>query len=112
VVDGANVQIGGFQAAERALHLGQIFISADSVFSPNRLLGKVGADDVKAIQCGFGGDGPTGDISPTGRPVRIAYIHVLRFRDGKHVSFNLMFDRLSMLISPPTTVQRSLEDTK
>jgi hypothetical protein len=22
---------------------------------------------------------------------------VLRFRDGKHVSFNLMFDRLSML---------------
>jgi ketosteroid isomerase-like protein len=41
--------------------------------------------------------GPTGDILPTGRPVRIAYIHVLRFRDGKHVSFNLMFDRLSML---------------
>ena len=40
--------------------------------------------------------GPTGDITPTGRPVRIAYIHVLRFRDGKHVSFNLMFDRLSM----------------
>ena len=40
---------------------------------------------------------PTGDIPPTGRPVRIGYIHVLRFRDGKHVSFNLMFDRLSML---------------
>jgi predicted ester cyclase len=40
---------------------------------------------------------PMGDIPPTGRTVRIGYIHVLRFRDGKHVSFNLMFDRLSML---------------
>jgi ketosteroid isomerase-like protein len=40
---------------------------------------------------------PTGEVLPTGRPVRIAYIQVLRFRDGKHVSFNLMFDRLSML---------------
>jgi ketosteroid isomerase-like protein len=39
----------------------------------------------------------TGDIPPTGRPVRIGYIQVLRFRDGKHVSFNLMFDRLSMI---------------
>jgi predicted ester cyclase len=41
--------------------------------------------------------GPMGDVPPTGRPVRIAYIQVLRFRDGKHVSLNLMFDRLSML---------------
>jgi predicted ester cyclase len=41
--------------------------------------------------------GPMGDVPPTGRPVRIAYIQVLRFRDGKHVSFNLKFDRLSML---------------
>jgi steroid delta-isomerase-like uncharacterized protein len=41
--------------------------------------------------------GPTGDIPPTGRTVKIGYIQVLRFRDGKHVSFNLMFDRLSML---------------
>jgi steroid delta-isomerase-like uncharacterized protein len=41
--------------------------------------------------------GPMGDVPPTGRPVSIAYTHVLRFRDGKHVSFNLMFDRLSML---------------
>jgi len=41
--------------------------------------------------------GPTGDVPPTGRPVRIAYIRVLRFRNGKHASFNLMFDRLSML---------------
>ena len=40
---------------------------------------------------------PTGDIPATGRSVRVGYIQVLRFRDGKHVSFNLMFDRLSML---------------
>ncbi len=40
---------------------------------------------------------PMGDIPPTGRPVRISYVQVLRFRDGRHVSFNLMFDRLSML---------------
>jgi ketosteroid isomerase-like protein len=40
---------------------------------------------------------PAGDIAPTGRPVRLDYIQVLRFRDGEHVSFNLMFDRLVML---------------
>jgi len=41
--------------------------------------------------------GTMGDVPPTGRPVRIGYIQVLRFRDGKVVSFNLMFDRLLML---------------
>jgi ketosteroid isomerase-like protein len=40
---------------------------------------------------------PTGDIPPTGRAVSLDYIQVLRFRDGKHASFNLMFDRLLML---------------
>jgi ketosteroid isomerase-like protein len=40
---------------------------------------------------------PAGDIPPTGRSVRVDYIQVLRFRDGKHVSFNLLFDRLLML---------------
>ena len=40
---------------------------------------------------------PAGDVPPTGRPVTIYYLQVLRFRDGKHVSFNLMFDRLLML---------------
>ena len=60
-------------------------------------------DDVAVEEGTFTGthDGilhsPAGDIPPTGRPVRIAYIQVLRFRDGKHVSFRLMFDRLSML---------------
>ena len=40
---------------------------------------------------------PTGDIPATGRAVSVDYIQVLRFRDGKHCSFNLMFDRLLML---------------
>ena len=40
---------------------------------------------------------PAGDIPPTGRPVTIDYIHVLRYRAGKHASFNLMYDRLLML---------------
>jgi ketosteroid isomerase-like protein len=37
------------------------------------------------------------DIAATGRSVALDYIQVLRFRDGKHVSFNLVFDRLLML---------------
>jgi len=40
---------------------------------------------------------PAGDIAPTSKRVRIEYIQVLRFRDGKHRSFHLMFDRLEML---------------
>jgi ketosteroid isomerase-like protein len=57
-------------------------------------------DDVAVEEGTFTGthDGtlhtPAGDIPPTGRPVEVGYIQVLRFRDGKHVSFNLMFDRL------------------
>jgi steroid delta-isomerase-like uncharacterized protein len=60
-------------------------------------------DDVAVEEGTFSGThdgvlrGPMGDVPPTGRRVSIAYTHVLRFRDGKHVSFNLMFDRLSML---------------
>ena len=41
--------------------------------------------------------GPMGDVPPTGRPVEVDYIQVLRLSDGKHASFNLMFDRLMML---------------
>ena len=40
---------------------------------------------------------PTGDIAPTGRAVNLQYLQVLRFREGRHTSFNLMFDRLEML---------------
>jgi ketosteroid isomerase-like protein len=60
-------------------------------------------DDVAVEEGTFTGthDGtlhtPAGDIPPTGRSVEVDYIQVLRFRDGKHVAFNLMFDRLLML---------------
>jgi ketosteroid isomerase-like protein len=60
-------------------------------------------DDVAVEEGTFSGThngvlrSPSGDIPPTGRSVRVDYIQVLRFRDGKHVSFNLMFDRLLML---------------
>src|SRR5690242_2431358 len=53
-------------------------------------------DDVAVEEGTFSGthDGvlqtPTGDIPPTGRAVSLDYIQVLRFRDGEHVSFNLM----------------------
>jgi steroid delta-isomerase-like uncharacterized protein len=40
---------------------------------------------------------PAGDIPPTGRPVTVPYVQVLRFRDGQHASFNLVYDRLLML---------------
>jgi predicted ester cyclase len=41
--------------------------------------------------------GPAGDVAPTGRTVKVSYLQVLKFRGGKHISFNLMFDRLAML---------------
>lgn len=40
---------------------------------------------------------PAGDVPPTGRRVAADYIQVLRFRDGKNISFNLMYDQLQLL---------------
>ncbi len=40
---------------------------------------------------------PAGDIPPTGRHVTADYIQVLRFRDGKNIYFNLMYDQLPLL---------------
>jgi predicted ester cyclase len=60
-------------------------------------------DDVAVEEGTFSGTqhgvlrGPAGEIPPTGRHVEVGYIQVLRFHDGKHVSFNLIFDRLMML---------------
>jgi ketosteroid isomerase-like protein len=60
-------------------------------------------DDVAVEEGTFSGThngvlhAPSGDFSPTGRAVSLPYIHVLRFRDGVHASFNLIFDRLLML---------------
>jgi ketosteroid isomerase-like protein len=41
--------------------------------------------------------GPKGDIPPTGCSVEVDFIHVLRMRNGRHISFHLMFDQLAML---------------
>jgi steroid delta-isomerase-like uncharacterized protein len=40
---------------------------------------------------------PDGDIPPTGRPVKAAYVNVLSFRDGRFSAGHLMFDRLTLL---------------
>ena len=40
---------------------------------------------------------PWATSAPTGRAVSVDYVQVLRFRDGRHCSFDLMFDRLLML---------------
>jgi len=40
---------------------------------------------------------PAGDIPPTGRRLRADYIEVHRFRDGKSVYSNLMYDQLEIL---------------
>lgn len=49
-------------------------------------------------------------MPPTGRAISVPYIHVLRYRDGLHVAFNLVFDRLLMLeqlglVPAPAAVQ-------
>jgi predicted ester cyclase len=60
-------------------------------------------DDVAVEEGTFSGThngvlhSPIGAIPPTGRSVELQYTQVLRFHDGKHVSFNLMFDWLTML---------------
>lgn len=41
--------------------------------------------------------GPAGDIPPTGRTVKADYVNVLRFRDGKTASFDLIYDRVELL---------------
>lgn len=40
---------------------------------------------------------PAGDIPPTGRGVTAGYIEVHRFRDGKSIYSNLMYDQLELL---------------
>jgi len=52
-------------------------------------------DDVAVEEGTFTGT-HTG-VAPNGRHVALDYVQVLRFRDGKHASVNLMFDRLVMV---------------
>jgi ketosteroid isomerase-like protein len=52
-------------------------------------------DDVAVEEGTF--TGTHGGVARTGRSVALDYVRVLRFRDGKHVSVKLFFDRLLML---------------
>jgi steroid delta-isomerase-like uncharacterized protein len=60
-------------------------------------------DDVAVEEGTFSGThhgvlhGAGGEIPATGRSVRVPYVQVLRFSNGQHVAFSLMFDRLSLL---------------
>lgn len=60
-------------------------------------------DDIAVEEGTFSGthDGvlraPTGEIPPSGRAVNVDYVHVLRYRNGLHTSFKLVFDRMQML---------------
>jgi ketosteroid isomerase-like protein len=38
-----------------------------------------------------------GDVPPTGNRVAVDYVQTIRFRDGKQVAFDLMYDRLQLL---------------
>jgi ketosteroid isomerase-like protein len=95
---------GGIRGAGKAV-CAAFFGSWFAAFSDARVEVKVVhfLDDVAVEEGTFTGThngvlrGPVGDIAPTGRTMAVDYIHVLRFRNGKHVSFNLMFDRLLML---------------
>jgi len=53
---------------------------------------------------------PTGDLPASGRSVEVPYVHVLRFRDGRHAFLGLTFDRLLLLEQlgvVPAPAQRS-----
>jgi uncharacterized protein (TIGR02246 family) len=41
--------------------------------------------------------GPTGDLPPTGRNVRVDYVQIARYRGDKAASFHLVFDRLALM---------------
>src|SRR6266508_2860846 len=54
VVDGAQVEVVGLDVAEVAFHVGQSFVGGDH---PGGVGGvRAGAEDVDAVQGGFGGD--------------------------------------------------------
>jgi hypothetical protein len=56
VVDWAEVQIDGLQAAEGALDMGKVLIGTDNALGRQGFVLNAGADDVKTIESGLGGD--------------------------------------------------------
>ena len=56
VVDRAEVQIDGLQAAKGALDMGEVLVGADDTIGRQGFVLNAGADDVKTIESGLGGD--------------------------------------------------------
>ena len=61
MVDGADMQIERFHGAERPFDFGKSLVAAHRLGRVHLLLGHAGADDVDAIERGFGGD--RGDVA-------------------------------------------------
>ncbi len=56
VVDGAQVQVVGFDVAEVAFNVGEVFVGGDGGCGVKCGGGNAGADDVDAVEGGFGGN--------------------------------------------------------
>ena len=56
VVDWAEVQIDGLQAAEGALDMGKVLVGTDNALGRQRFALDAGADDVKTIEPGLSSD--------------------------------------------------------
>src|SRR5215471_5765631 len=56
MVDRAQVQIDGLQAAKGALDAGEVLVGADDTIGRQGIVLDAGADDVKTIEPGLGGD--------------------------------------------------------
>ena len=56
VVDGADLEVHRFEAAEGAFDPGEVFVGADGANGVEALGLDIGADDVDAVEFFFGGD--------------------------------------------------------
>jgi hypothetical protein len=56
VVDRAEVQVDGLQAAKGALDKGETFVGTDDPIRRQGIALDAGADDIKTVEPGFGGD--------------------------------------------------------
>ena len=56
VVDRAEVQVDGLQAAKGALDAGEVLVGGNDSIARQGFVLDAGADDVKTVEPGFGGD--------------------------------------------------------
>ena len=57
VEDRSDIKVDGLDRAEGPLHTGQALVGGDRCIGVELLRGETGADDVQAVQGGFGVDG-------------------------------------------------------